>query len=101
MTLAAPTPDSAATSPLTLAIDGMTCGHCVAAVTRALAAVPDIVVGAVTVGSATVALTGTGATDPRRMAAVVENAIADAGFTARVVEPASPAAAAGHPAARA
>jgi copper chaperone len=38
---------------LSLAIDGMSCGHCVARVTRTLSALPGVRVGAVNVGSAT------------------------------------------------
>lgn len=38
-----------------IAIDGMTCGHCVAAVRRALESVPGVQVQDVTIGSATVA----------------------------------------------
>lgn len=37
---------------ITLAIDGMTCGHCVQAVTEALSAVPGVKVKSVAVGSA-------------------------------------------------
>jgi len=36
----------------TLAIDGMTCGHCVQAVTKALSGVPGVRVKSVAVGSA-------------------------------------------------
>jgi copper chaperone len=39
---------------LTLSIDGMTCGHCVAAVRKELAAVSGAEIENVTVGSATV-----------------------------------------------
>lgn len=38
----------------TLSIDGMTCGHCVAAVTRALSAVPGVKVRSVAMGSAVI-----------------------------------------------
>lgn len=37
---------------LTLAIDGMSCGHCVARVTRALGALPGVSLEQVEVGSA-------------------------------------------------
>lgn len=40
------------TGTTTLAIDGMTCGHCVQAVTKALSAVPGVKVRSVAVGSA-------------------------------------------------
>lgn len=39
---------------LTLKISGMTCGHCVAAVKKALAAVDGVTVDAVVIGQATV-----------------------------------------------
>jgi copper chaperone len=38
----------------TLSIEGMTCGHCVQAVTKALSAVPGVKVTSVTVGSAVI-----------------------------------------------
>lgn len=38
----------------TLQIEGMSCGHCVARVSKALAAMPGVAVEQVTVGSATV-----------------------------------------------
>ncbi|CAN5853188.1 hypothetical protein BH11PLA1_BH11PLA1_12400 [soil metagenome] len=37
---------------ITLSIDGMTCGHCVNAVTKALSAVPGVQVRSVAVGTA-------------------------------------------------
>lgn len=40
------------TQRLTLAIDGMSCGHCVQTVTKALAALPSVTVRSVVVGSA-------------------------------------------------
>ena len=39
---------------LTLTIDGMSCGHCVGAVTKALKAVPGVEVERVAIGSAVV-----------------------------------------------
>ncbi len=42
------------TGTTTLAIDGMTCGHCVQAVTKALSAVPGVKVRSVAVGSAVI-----------------------------------------------
>ena len=39
---------------LTLDISGMSCGHCVASVSRTLKAMPDVQVEAVTIGSATI-----------------------------------------------
>lgn len=41
----------------TLAIDGMSCGHCVQAVTKALSAVPGVQVKSVAVGSAVIEAT--------------------------------------------
>lgn len=38
----------------TLSIDGMTCGHCAAAVTKALSEVPGVKVTSVAVGSAVI-----------------------------------------------
>jgi copper chaperone len=40
---------------VTVQIDGMSCGHCVAAVDRALRALPGVQVEQVDVGSATIA----------------------------------------------
>jgi len=42
------------TGTVTLAIDGMSCGHCMQSVTRALAAVPGVKVRSVAVGSAVI-----------------------------------------------
>jgi copper chaperone len=39
---------------VTIGINGMSCGHCVAAVSKALGAVPGLTVDDVTIGSATV-----------------------------------------------
>ncbi len=41
---------------VTIGINGMSCGHCVAAVSKALAAVPGVTVEAVKIGSATIAI---------------------------------------------
>ncbi len=59
----------------TIGIGGMSCHHCVMAVTRALSAVPGVEVKDVKVGSATVAFDGS-------TAALVEirEAISSAGF---------------------
>lgn len=40
----------------TISISGMSCGHCVSAVRKALSAVPGVVVEDVTIGSATVSI---------------------------------------------
>lgn len=39
---------------VTIAINGMSCGHCVSAVEKALTAVPGVMVKAVTIGSAAI-----------------------------------------------
>ena len=65
-------------SPVTLAIDGMSCGHCVRAVESALAATPNVRVRRVGVGSAELVL-APGATADAALAAVGE-----AGYAARV-----------------
>ena len=72
---------------VTLAITGMPCGHCVAAVRRALDEVPGVEVRDVRVGSAEVAL------DPAAAPGLLDRAIAavqDAGYDAA---PGAPAAA--------
>ena len=65
--------------PVTLAISGMSCGHCVAAVKSALAAVPGLSVRDVAVGSATVTL------EPQTPPDTVIEAVREAGYEARVV----------------
>lgn len=45
---------TATNTTITLTIDGMTCGHCVQAVTKALSAVPGVKVKSVAVGSAVI-----------------------------------------------
>jgi copper chaperone len=54
------TPETIKTT--TLNIDGMSCGHCVQAVTKALSAVPGIKVKSVEVGSAVIEAADGGAT---------------------------------------
>ena len=60
---------------LTLHINGMTCGHCVAAVTRALTAVNGVTVDTVNLGTATVHFDPT-ATTPT----AITNAVQDEGY---------------------
>jgi len=55
----------------TLAIDGMTCGHCVQAVTKALSAVPGVKIQSVAVGSAVIE-TADGGTTGKAVAALGE-----------------------------
>jgi copper chaperone CopZ len=66
--------------PMTLTIEGMSCGHCVASVRQALAAVPGVTVQDVRVGSATL---GVAAPDAPTTAAVLA-AVEDAGYAATV-----------------
>ena len=64
----------------TLAIDGMSCNHCVSAVTQALKDLPSVAVDQVTIGSATLDH------DPARapIDALID-AVQDAGYDATVV----------------
>ena len=65
--------------PLQLAIDGMSCGHCVGAVQKALSTVESVSVQTVEVGKARITF------DPARTtSAAIVNAIDLAGFPARV-----------------
>jgi copper chaperone CopZ len=67
--------------PLTLKIDGMTCGHCVARVEKALSKLDGVHVRRVGVGSAEIVY------DPTRTPfARIRQAIDDAGYTAHPVE---------------
>ena len=61
-----------------IAIEGMSCGHCVQQVSKALQSVPGVTVEAVTVGSARI-----GATDASASRAAVA-AIEKAGYKATV-----------------
>jgi copper chaperone len=63
---------------LTLQIDDMSCGHCVKAVTEALASVPGVKTQEVAVGSARIE-----ATDAAAVALAV-SAVGEAGFTAHI-----------------
>jgi copper chaperone len=56
---------------LTMQITGMTCGHCVAGVTRALKGVPGVTVDQVVLGTASVEYDST-ATTPASIARAVE-----------------------------
>lgn len=73
------------TGTTTLNIDGMTCGHCVQAVTKALSAVPGVKVRSVAVGSAVIE-TGDGWTTGKAVAALDE-----AGYPAKAVADAASA----------
>ena len=66
---------------LTLRIDGMSCGHCVARVEKALSKLDGVSVGRVGIGSAEIDY------DPARTPfASIREAIDDAGYTAYPVE---------------
>ena len=66
---------------LTVKIDGMSCGHCVARVEKALSKLEGVSVSRVDVGSAEIDY------DPARTPfARIREAIADAGYTAHPVE---------------
>jgi copper chaperone len=69
---------------LTMQISGMSCGHCVASVERALGALDGVQVRSVAVGQATVAYDPAAVTAQRITAAVT-----DAGYEARVAEAAA------------
>ncbi|QOJ16353.1 MAG: heavy-metal-associated domain-containing protein [Phycisphaeraceae bacterium] len=78
MTKTTTNPPSTTADPgsFTLTIDGMTCGHCVRAVTKALAAVPGVGVRSVAVGRAEIT-----APDGLTVAQAV-NALGEAGYAA-------------------
>jgi copper chaperone CopZ len=71
---------TAGPASFTLTIDGMTCGHCVRAVTEVLAAVPGVGVRSVAVGSAQIT-----ALDGLTVARAV-NALGEAGYAAKASE---------------
>lgn len=57
---------------LDLTIDGMSCGHCVSAVKRALEALPGVAVDDVRIGAATVRYDEAASTPDQIVAAVAE-----------------------------
>lgn len=69
------------TNPITFDISGMSCGHCVKAVTAALAGVPGAAVQSVSIGSAQVSLP-----DEATVTAAIA-ALDDAGYPATVRAP--------------
>lgn len=62
---------------LTLHIEGMSCGHCLNAVNRALAGLPGVEIESVTIGRAELRY-DEGTLDPARL----EAAVTDAGYRA-------------------
>lgn len=77
-------------TPITLAIYGMTCGHCVQAVTKALAAVPGVKVRSVAVASAVIEAADGGAAGWTAAKAVA--ALEEAGYPAKALGEAAGAA---------
>lgn len=73
---------------VTLSISGMSCGHCVAAVSEALKEVPGISAAHVGIGSATLTLDPAVASADAAISAAVQ-AVEDAGYEARVAPAAS------------
>jgi Cu+-exporting ATPase len=71
------------TADVTLAITGMSCGHCVAAVKKALDTVPGVAGAQVAIGSANIALAPGAAPADVARAAVL--AVEDAGYDAERV----------------
>ena len=67
----------------TLSIDGMSCGHCVKQVTKALSAVPGIEVKSVAIGSAQITVADSAAVTGALAS------LAEAGYTARAAQSAS------------
>lgn len=63
----------------TIDIEGMSCGHCVSAVTRALAALPGVEIDSVAIGRADVRFDET-VTSPAQL----EMAVANAGYRAAI-----------------
>ena len=64
-----------------LSIDGMSCGHCIAQVTKALEAVPGVAVDDVAIGSAEVSFDAS-KVEPKTLA----DAVTGAGYAARIEE---------------
>ena len=75
---------------LTLSIDGMTCGHCVANVRRALESLPDVHVQDVRIGSAQLNVADASPSTLRPILA----ALTEAGYPGSVQTPGATAAAA-------
>jgi len=67
----------------TFSIDGMSCGHCVQAVTKALSAVPGVMIRSVAVGSAVIEAIDGGATGK------AVGALQEAGYPVKTVSDAA------------
>ncbi len=80
------TQEDAMSDTLTLPVTGMTCGHCVAAVSKALAAVPGIADRTVSIGN--VALTLEPDADAASVRSQAEEAIRAEGY--EIGEPGAP-----------
>ena len=76
------------TTPATLAIDGMTCSHCVAAVQQALMALPGILAARVALGSARLDIDSA---TPAQVVSDAIHALERAGYDARPAGAAAPA----------
>lgn len=74
---------------ITLAVSGMSCGHCVASVKQALATVPGIADAQVSVGAVRLTVA---AESPQQVAADAVSAIQRAGYNASTISGASGAA---------
>jgi Cu+-exporting ATPase len=70
---------------LTLAINGMSCGHCLSRVKQTLAALPGVQVNDVTIGSASLAYDAS-VTTPEKIA----TAVSAAGYPARAASTGAP-----------
>jgi copper chaperone len=68
---------SASTTTIRYTVGGMSCGHCVAAVTGEVMAVPGVVDVAIDLDTKSVVVNGSGLVDRE-----IRNAIVDAGFEA-------------------
>jgi copper chaperone CopZ len=70
---------------LTMAVEGMSCGHCVSRVKQTLAALPGVQVNDVTIGSASLSYDAS-ITSPEKIA----TAVSAAGYPARAASAGAP-----------
>ena len=66
---------------VTLKVEGMTCGHCVGRVQKALEATPGVIEAAVDLASETAEISHGAETDPLKLAEIVS----EAGYPAQAV----------------